>query len=50
MARVVDIAGKYRSKALGANDRFSLTFDKPGEFACYCGVHPRMKGKIIVAP
>jgi plastocyanin len=47
---VVDVAGKYRSKALDTNDRFSITFDKPGEFAYFCGLHPQMKGKIIVAP
>jgi plastocyanin len=47
---VVDVAGKYRSKALDANDRFSITFDKLGEYAFFCGLHPHMKGKIIVAP
>jgi plastocyanin len=42
--------GSYRSKALDTNDSFSFTFDKPGEYPYYCGIHPHMKGKIIVAP
>jgi len=47
---VVAVDGKYRSKALDTNDRFSVTFDKPGEYAYFCGLHPHMKGKVIVAP
>jgi plastocyanin len=47
---VVDAGGKFRSKALDTNDSFSVTFDKPGEIAYFCGLHPHMKGKIIVAP
>ena len=47
---VVAADGKYRSKALDTNDRFSIAFDKPGEYAYFCGLHPHMKGKIIVAP
>jgi plastocyanin len=47
---VVAVDGKYRSKALDTNDKFSFTFDKPGEYAYFCGLHPHMKGKIVVAP
>jgi plastocyanin len=47
---VVAVDGKYRSKALDTNDKYSITFDKPGEYAYFCGLHPHMKGKIIVAP
>ncbi len=47
---VVAVDGKYRSKALDTNDKYSVTFDKPGEYAYFCGLHPHMKGKIIVAP
>ena len=47
---VVDVAGKFRSKALDTNDRFIVTFDQPGEVAYFCGLHPHMRGKIIVAP
>jgi plastocyanin len=47
---IVAVDGKYRSKALDTNDKFSIAFDKPGEYAYFCGLHPHMKGKIIVAP
>jgi plastocyanin len=35
---------------MDTNDKFSVTFDKPGEYTYFCGLHPYMKGKIIVAP
>ncbi len=47
---VVALDGKYRSKALDTNDKFTVTFDKPGEYAYFCGLHPHMTGKIVVAP
>jgi plastocyanin len=47
---VVDGAGKFRSRALDTNDRFSVSFDKPGAIAYFCGLHPQMKGTIVVAP
>jgi plastocyanin len=47
---VVAVDGKYRSKALDTNDKFSIAFDKPGEYAYFCGLHPTMKGRIVVAP
>ena len=47
---VVDMAGKFHSKALDTNDRFQVTFDQPGEYNYYCGLHSHMRGKVIVAP
>ncbi len=47
---VVTVDGKHRSKALDTDDRFSVAFDEPGEYAYFCALHPHMKGKIIVAP
>ena len=47
---VVGVGGAFRSKALDTDDKFSFTFDKPGEYTYFCGLHPYMKGKIIVAP
>ena len=47
---VVAVDGSYRSKALDTNDKFSFTFAKPGEYAYFCGLHPHMKVKIVVAP
>jgi plastocyanin len=42
--------GKVRSRALDTDDSFSFIFDKPGEFVYFCGLHPQMKGRIIVTP
>ena len=47
---VIDSAGKFRSKALDTNDKYSVTFDKAGAIAYFCGLHPQMKGAIIVEP
>ena len=47
---VVDADGKFHSKALDTNDTFQVTFDQPGEYNYYCGLHSHMKGKVIVAP
>ena len=47
---VVLANGKARSKALDTDDSFAFVFDKPGEFIYFCGLHPQMKGKIIVTP
>jgi plastocyanin len=46
---VVDVAGEFRSKALDTNDIFSVTFSTLGEIIYFCGLHPHMRGKIIVA-
>lgn len=47
---VVDAAGKFRSKALDTDDSFSLTVAVAGEINYFCGLHPHMKGKIVVTP
>jgi plastocyanin len=39
---------KFKSKALDTDDKFSHTFDMPGEFEYFCAIHPHMVGKIIV--
>ena len=44
------VGGFFRSKPLDTDDKFSFTFDKPGEYTYFCGLHPYMKGKIVVAP
>ncbi|HVZ07413.1 cupredoxin domain-containing protein [Rhodopila sp.] len=40
--------GSDRSKALDTNDTFSHRFDKPGQYAYICGLHPHMHGDIVV--
>lgn len=47
---IVEVAGKFRSRALDTDESFSVTVDAPGEIAYFCGLHPHMKGKIIVSP
>lgn len=41
---------KFRSKALDTDESFAFIFDKPGEIVYFCGLHPHMKGKIMVTP
>lgn len=47
---VVENGNKFRSKALDTGDKFSMSFANAGEVSYFCGLHPHMKGKIIVAP
>jgi len=47
---VVEDAAKFRSKVLDTGETFSMTFANTGEIAYFCGLHPFMKGKIIVKP
>ena len=42
--------GKVRSRALDTDDSFSFIFDKPVEFVYFCGLHPQMKGRILLTP
>jgi plastocyanin len=41
---------KFRSRALDTDESFAFVFDKPGEITYFCGLHPQMKGKLIIAP
>ena len=47
---ILGAEGAFRSKLLKTNDKFSMVFAQPGEFEYICGVHPNMKGKVIVTP
>ena len=38
----------FRSKALDTDDSFSFTFASAGTFDYFCGLHPKMVGKIVV--
>jgi len=38
----------FKSKALDTDDSFSYTFSKPGTYGYFCGMHPKMTGKIVV--
>ena len=46
---IVSSEGKtLKSPVLDTDQKFSYTFDKPGTYAYFCGIHPRMTGKVIV--
>jgi plastocyanin len=45
---IVETTGKFHSPALDTEDKFSFTFDKAGTFEYFCGLHPHMKGKVVV--
>ena len=47
---IVETTGKFHSPALDTEDKFSFIFDKAGTFEYFCGLHPHMKGKVVVAP
>lgn len=39
----------FDSGYLALDDRFSHTFDEPGEYTYFCVYHPRMRGLVIVS-
>jgi plastocyanin len=47
---IIETAGKFQSPALDTEDKFSFTFDKAGSYEYFCGLHPHMKGKVVVTP
>ena len=38
----------FKSKVLDTDEKFSLTFSKPGTYPYFCSIHPKMTGKVIV--
>jgi plastocyanin len=47
---IVETTGKFHSPALDTEDKFGFTFDKAGSYEYFCGLHPHMKGKVVVTP
>ena len=45
---VRSVDGTIKSKALDTDDKFSMTFDKPGTYEYFCSIHPKMTAKVIV--
>lgn len=37
-----------RSPVLDTNDSYSFTFESPGTFRYFCGLHPHMQGTVVV--
>ena len=40
---------KVASPMMDTDGSYDADFEKPGEFKYFCGVHPMMTGKVIVA-
>jgi plastocyanin len=38
----------FKSRALDTDEKFAYTFTKPGTYAYFCSLHPKMIAKIIV--
>ena len=47
---VVAESAAFHSKPLDTDETYSMTFADAGEVVYFCGLHPHMKGKIIVRP
>ena len=47
---VVAKDGSFKTKALDTGDSAPITFKVAGENPYFCGLHPHMLGKVIVAP
>ena len=45
---IVSNDGVFKSKALDTDEKYSFTFTKAGTYAYFCGIHPKMTGKIVV--
>jgi len=47
---IVDAKGTFRSKVLDTDESYSMAFNTAGDVTYFCGLHPHMKGAIVVAP
>ena len=45
---IVETQGKFYSPALDTEDKYAFVFDVPGTYDYFCGLHPHMKGKVVV--
>jgi plastocyanin len=45
---VVADNGEFKSGNLGQNATFTFKFDKAGSYPFICGIHPSMKGTVVV--
>ena len=45
---VSDDKTTFKSPALDTDEKFSFTFTKPGTYAYFCSIHPKMTATIIV--
>ena len=47
---IVEKGGKFKSKVLDTDESFKMTFETAGNVGYFCGLHPHMTGRIVVAP
>jgi plastocyanin len=46
---ILSASGKFvGSSVLEEHQRFSVTFERPGEYPYFCALSPKMAGKIVV--
>ena len=45
---VVSTDGAFKSKAVDTDEKFSYKFAKPGTYAYFCSIHPKMTGTVVV--
>jgi plastocyanin len=45
---IVETEGKFHSPALDTEDKYGFAFTTAGTFEYFCGLHPHMKGKVVV--
>jgi plastocyanin len=38
----------FKSKVMDTDESFTYTFSKPGIYAYFCSIHPKMTGKVVV--
>jgi len=38
----------FRTRALDTGEKATLVFEKPGEYAYFCSLHPHMTARIVV--
>ena len=38
----------FKSPALDTGEKYSYTFTKPGKYAYFCSVHPKMTAEVVV--
>ena len=45
---VVSTDKVFKSKVMDTDEKFSFTFTKAGEYSYFCGIHPKMTGRVVV--
>jgi len=38
----------FKSKVMDTDEKFTFTASNPGTYTYFCGIHPKMKGRLVV--